>query len=504
MQIESIILITYITSLTILFLFGAHGYTMIYYYFRTFKQRTDDLSLEDLHLKEYPVVTIQLPMFNERYVSTRLVDCCMRIEYPKDKLEFQVLDDSTDDTTEIIQNHIQKYIDQGYDIKLIHRTDRSGYKAGALKEGLKTARGEYVAIFDADFIPRKKFLLRTLPYFFKIEKLGLVQTRWEHLNREYSLITKTQAMALDGHFVIEQAVRNRAGFFINFNGTAGIWKKECIIDAGNWEADTLTEDLDLSYRAQMKGWKFKYLINFTSPAELPAEINSLKSQQFRWTKGAIETAKKIFPRVIKSKMPFGEKVQSFVHLWSNLAYPFILICAILTVPVLLIKLAGHYDNVYKFMSVFVFAFIGSFLFYLYSQKDVYTDWQKRIIYFPLFLSGSMGLSVNNTRAVFEGLFGKKSEFVRTPKFNIKAAGDKWMDKSYQMKKIPFTSYIEGFLALYCGSGVVIAIANAQIAAVPFQLMFTAGFGMMAVLSIRQVVMTNKAISRKMKLAQSHG
>src|SRR5690606_6247260 len=278
--------------------------------------------------------------------------------------------------------HIQKDIDQGYDIKLLHRTDRSGYKAGALKEGLKTARGEYVAIFDADFIPRKKFLLRTLPYFFKIEKLGLVQTRWEHLNREYSLITKTQAMALDGHFVIEQAVRNRAGFFINFNGTAGIWKKECIIDAGNWEADTLTEDLDLSYRAQMKGWKFKYLINFTSPAELPAEINSLKSQQFRWTKGAIETAKKIFPRVIKSKMPFGEKVQSFVHLWSNLAYPFILICAILTVPVLLIKLAGHYDNVYKFMSVFVFAFIGSFLFYLYSQKDVYTDWQKRIIYFP--------------------------------------------------------------------------------------------------------------------------
>src|SRR5690606_25579432 len=205
-----------------------------------------------------------------------------------------------------------------------------------------------------------------------------------------------------------------------------------------------------------------------------------------------------------SKMPFGEKVQSFVHLWSNLAYPLILICAILTVPVLLIKLAGHYDNVYKFMSVFVFAFIGSFLFYLYSQKDVYTDWQKRIIYFPLFLAGSMGLSVNNTRAVFEGLFGKKSEFVRTPKFNIKAAGDKWMDKSYQMKKIPFTSYIEGFLALYCGSGVVIAIANAQIAAVPFQLMFTAGFGMMAVLSIRQVVMTNKAISRKMKLAQSHG
>jgi cellulose synthase/poly-beta-1,6-N-acetylglucosamine synthase-like glycosyltransferase len=504
MAIETVILIIYITSLTILFLFGAHGYTMIYYYMRTFHKRTDDLALEDLHLEEYPLVTLQLPMFNERYVSTRLIDCCIRIEYPKDKIEFQVLDDSTDDTTSIISEHIKKYVAQGYDIKLIHRADRTGYKAGALKEGLKTASGEFVAIFDADFIPRKKFLLRTLPYFYKIEKLGLVQTRWEHLNREYSLITKTQAMALDGHFVIEQAVRNRAGFFINFNGTAGIWRKECIFDAGNWEADTLTEDLDLSYRAQMKGWKFKYLINFTSPAELPAEINSLKSQQFRWTKGAIETAKKLFPRVIKSDMPFKEKVQSFVHLWSNLAYPFILVCALLNVPILLIKLGGEYDGVYKFMSVFVFAFIGSFLFYLYSQKDVYTDWQKRIIYFPLFLSGSMGLSVNNTKAVIEGLINKKSEFVRTPKYKITNQDDKWQDKSYQMKKIPFTSYLEGIMGLYCGFGVVLAIINAQIAAVPFQLMFTAGFSLMSYLSIKQVVVSNRAISKKMKLAQSHG
>ena len=500
MTIEEIILIVYNAALIILFLFGCHGYSMIYYYMRTFRKRTQDLTLEELIMEEFPVVTIQLPMFNERYVSTRLIDSCIRIEYPKEKLEFQILDDSTDDTTEIISEHIKKYLEQGYDIKVLHRTDRTGYKAGALKEGLKTARGEFVAIFDADFIPRKKFLLRTLPYFYKNEKLGLVQTRWEHLNREYSLITRTQAMALDGHFVIEQAVRNRAGFFINFNGTAGIWRKECIFDAGNWEADTLTEDLDLSYRAQMKGWEFKYLINFTSPAELPAEINSLKSQQFRWTKGAIETAKKIFPRVLKSKMPFREKIQSFVHLWSNLAYPFILLCGILNLPILLIKLTGNYDDIFKFMSIYVFAFIGSFLFYLYSQKDVYTDWQKRIIYFPLFLSGSMGLSVNNTKAVFEGLLNKKSEFVRTPKFNIKSGKDKWQDKSYQMKKIPFTTYIEALLALYCFAGVVVAIINAQIAAVPFQLMFTTGYFLMAYLSIKQVIVTNRIISQKLKMA----
>ena len=501
MSLADTTLLIYIISLTILFIFGSHGYSMIYYYFKTYHKRMEDLTEDELKLEEYPVVTIQLPLFNERYVSKRLIDACVRLEYPKDKIEFQILDDSTDDTTEIISEYIKQYVEQGYDIKLIHRTNREGYKAGALKEGLKTIRGEFVAIFDADFIPRKKFLLRTLPYFHKIDKLGLVQTRWEHLNRENSLITKTQAVALDGHFVIEQAVRNRAGFYINFNGTAGIWRKECIIDAGNWEADTLTEDLDLSYRAQMKGWKFKYLVNFTSPAELPAEITSLKSQQFRWTKGMIETAKKIFPRVLKADLPFKMKLQSFVHLWSNLAYPFILIAAILNLPVLLIKLQGEHDTVFKFMSVFVFAFISSFIFYLYAQKDVYHDWQKRIIYFPVFLSGSMGLSVNNTKAVFEGLINKKSEFVRTPKYKITEDNkDSWKGKQYQPKKIKFPTYIEAFMALYCFAGVVVAIVNAEIAAIPFQLMFAMGFTMMSVLSIKQVIESNKIMYEKAQVA----
>ncbi|MEO8446064.1 MAG: cellulose synthase family protein [bacterium] len=491
MTIESIILAAYIISLTILFFFGSHGFNMIYYYFKTYSMRTVDLSEEEFFMEEYPVVTIQIPLYNEEYVITRLIDSVLRMDYPKDKLEIQILDDSTDESTKIIEEHIKKYVNEGFDIKHIHRTNREGFKAGALKAGLETAIGEYVAVFDADFIPRKKFLKRTIPYFYKEEKLGLVQTRWEHLNREYSLMTKTQAIALDGHFVIEQAVRNRAGFFINFNGTGGVWKKECIFDAGNWEADTLTEDLDLSYRAQMKGWKFKYLVNFTSPAELPSDIGALKSQQFRWTKGSIETAKKIYPKVLRSDMSFKLKLQSFIHLYSNLAYPFILIAAILNLPVMLIKLDGQYDSVFKFMSVFIFAFISSFIFYLYSQKDVYPDWQKRIIYFPVFLAGSMGFSVNNTKAVLEGLLDKKSEFVRTPKYQIMNKKDSWQGKNYVNKKLSYTTYIEAFLAVYCFVGVIIAVGTAQIASIPFQLMFCGGFTIISYLSIRQVVLSNK-------------
>jgi len=495
MQIESIVLGTYFFSLCILFLFASHGYIMTYYYHKTYDKRMDDLNKDELVLEHFPFVTIQLPLYNERYVITRLIDAVIRFDYPKEKLEIQILDDSTDDSTEIIGKHIEKYITDGYDIIHIHRKNRTGFKAGALKEGLEKAKGEFIAIFDADFIPRKKFLKRTLPYFFRDMKIALVQTRWEHLNRDYSVITRTQAIALDGHFVIEQAVRNRAGFFINFNGTGGIWRKEAITDAGNWETDTLTEDLDLSYRAQLKGWKIKYLVNFTSPAELPSEINSLKSQQFRWTKGAIETMKKLFPKVMMSKLPLKNKFQSFIHLCSNLAYPFILIAALLNIPIVLIKETGEYDAVFKFMSLFTFAFIGSFLFYLYSQKDVYPDWHNKIYYFPVFLAGSMGLSLNNTKAVIEGLINKKSEFVRTPKFNIMDNSDSWQNKSYLTKKISFLTILELVLSLYCFSGVVLSVIYVQIASIPFQLMFALGFGTMAFLSIKQVHLYNKDIEK---------
>jgi cellulose synthase/poly-beta-1,6-N-acetylglucosamine synthase-like glycosyltransferase len=477
---EEFILITYMLSLGVLFVFGSHGFIMIYYYL---KFRSKKLAPSD-DIVSYPVVTVQLPIFNEMYVVGRLIDAACAMVYPKDKLEIQVLDDSTDQTVEVVAGHVERYRKQGFDIKQVRRSTRIGFKAGALKEGLTNARGEFVAIFDADFIPRQDFLLKTIPHFIMDSKIGMVQTRWEHLNSEYSLLTRTQAMALDGHFVIEQAVRNKVGFFINFNGTAGVWRKSCIEDAGNWQSDTLTEDLDLSYRAQLRGWRFKYLNNVTSPAELPSEINALKSQQFRWTKGAIETARKILPHVWRSKLPLKIKIHATFHLTNNLVFPFIVLAGILNVPLVFVKHTGLYDSYFTMMSVGVFAFIGSFLFYLFSQKDVYRDWRRRLFLFPVFMAGSMGFAVNNSRAVIEGLFRKKSEFVRTPKYSIREKSDSWSDKKYAPVKINPTVIVEVVLALYCLFGVVSSIYFLEIAAVPFQLLFFLGFAFVSAMSLK--------------------
>lgn len=487
---EKIILFTYIGSLLILFTFGSHGFIMIYYYLKH-RHKRDDFSGK---LDHFPVVTLQLPIYNEMYVIERLIKTVCEMDYPIDKLEIQVLDDSTDETVEIVANIVKEYQLRGFDIQHIHRTDRTGYKAGALREGLKTAKGEFVGIFDADFIPRKNFLQIVLP-FFKDPNIGMVQTRWEHLNRAYSLVTQIQALALDGHFVLEQQVRNKAGYFINFNGTSGVWRKECIFDAGNWEADTLTEDLDLSYRAQLKGWKFKYLTDFTTPSEVPSEINSLKSQQFRWTKGAIETAKKILFRVWAAKLPLKTKIMCTFHLTNNIVFPFILLACLLNMPIVLIKNTGLYDTYFMFMSVFVLAFVASFLFYLYSQKDVYEDWRSRILLFPVFMAGSMGFAINNTKAVFEALINKKSEFVRTPKYGIEGDKDKWQDKKYVHKKVvKFSVILECIIALYSLACVVVSAVTLQISAIPFQLMYTFGFGLVAYLSIKHVIDTNKKIA----------
>jgi cellulose synthase/poly-beta-1,6-N-acetylglucosamine synthase-like glycosyltransferase len=432
------------------------------------------------------VVTIQLPLYNELYVVERLIDAVCAIDYPQDKLEIQVLDDSTDETVEVAAKIVEEKKKLAFDISYIHRENRKGYKAGALKEGLAIAKGKYIAIFDADFIPRKNFLKKTLS-FFSDENIGMVQTRWEHLNSNYSVLTKAQALALDGHFVIEQTVRNKAGFFINFNGTGGVWRKECIEDAGNWHSDTLTEDLDLSYRAQLIGWNFIFLKDFTSPAELPSEINALKAQQFRWTKGAIETAKKILPLVWKSKVPLRVKLQSTFHLSNNLVFPFILLVAILNVPLIFIKNSGSHEVYFALMSVFVLAFISTFLFYFYSQRDVRSDWRKKIVMFPLFMAGSMGLAVNNSRAVFEGLMNRKSEFVRTPKFKVVGEKVTWTGKKYLSSKIGFSVIIESIMAVYCLIGIVSSIYFLELAAIPFQLLFFTGFSFVAITSIKHAL-----------------
>ncbi len=484
---DEIVLIAYFVSLSILFVFGCHGFIMLYYHRKYGKANP----VPKAGLNEDAFVTIQLPLYNELYVVERLINSVCEIDYPKDKLEIQVLDDSTDETTRIVAAAVEKKQKMGFDIQHIRRSSREGFKAGALKEGLKIAKGEFVAIFDADFIPKKDFLKRTLS-FFTSDKIGMVQTRWEHLNGDFSILTKAQALALDGHFVIEQSVRNKAGFFINFNGTGGIWRKSCIEDAGNWHADTLTEDLDLSYRAQLNGWKFVFLKDFTSPAELPSEINALKSQQFRWTKGAVETAKKILPLVWKSNIPMRVKLQSTFHLTNNLVFPFILLAAILNVPLIFIKNSGPHEAYFAVMSLFVLAFVSSFLFYLYSQKDIRRDWRKKIVLFPLFMAGSMGFAVNNSRAVFEGLMNRKSEFVRTPKFKVENSKDSWKGNKYiGRKKLDLMMIVELIMAIYCLVGIVSSIYFLEIAALPFQILFFTGFAFVSFTSIKHAIVTTK-------------
>ena len=482
-SMEIIILVAYFLSLCILFSFGIHGLILVYFYHKTSKNKKQKPDLP----KDLPKVTIQLPMFNEYNVVERLIRAVCKINYPIDKLEIQVLDDSTDDTVTLANKIIDEYKAKGFNIKHIHRIDRTGYKAGALKAGLDVAEGEFVAIFDADFVPNADFLEETIPYFTNPE-IGLVQTRWEHLNEDRSMITKAQALALDAHFCVEQQTRSNAGFFFSFNGTAGIWRKETIIDAGNWQADTLTEDLDLSYRAQLKGWKFIYLNEVTSPAELPEDINSLKIQQFRWTKGAVETAIKLIPKIIKAKLPFTVKLECYAHLTSNIVFPFIILTALLNIPVVFIKNSFEgVDNFYTLMSIFVFATVSTFIFYSYGQKTIHTDWRKRLLLFPVFMAGSMGMAVNNSKAIFEAIIGKKTAFVRTPK-----TGDaKIKIEKYKTKRISSTVIVELVLALYFLLGIGLSIYYKEIAAIPFQLMFLSGFGSIGLLSLRHSILLKR-------------
>jgi len=433
--------------------------------------------------KKIPHVTIQLPVYNELYVARRLIASVCNLDYPKDKLEIQVLDDSDDETGTICRTEVSRFKKQGIDITYLHRTDRQGYKAGALKEGLEKAKGEFIAIFDADFTPPEDFLFKTIGYF-NDDRVGMVQTRWDHLNEEYSMITKAQAFGLAGHFVVEQNGRNAAGLFINFNGTAGMWRKSCIEDAGNWQADTLTEDLDLSYRAQMKGWKFLFLNDVVTPSELPAEINALKSQQYRWTKGAIETARKILPQLWKSKLPLQQKIHATFHLTNNMVYPFILVLALLNLPVVLLKVSVPESEIYfAIFSFFLVSFVSSFIFYGISLKYIYKDWKKRVLLFPMFMSGSMGFSINNTRAVLEGLFKYRTPFIRTPKYKLTGRKGSFGGKKYHIS-LDKMVIIELFMTIYSSIGIVIAFYYLEFGIIPFMFMFCSGFGVISYLSIK--------------------
>jgi len=477
-MINSIILNTYLFALFVVGIFSLEAAYLIYNYLMRKK-----VHLKSIEPGNIPLVTVQLPIFNEIFVAERLIDSVCALDYPKEKLEIQVLDDSTDETRKICSELVSKYKSAGFNIELIYRENREGFKAGALKHGLATAKGEFIAIFDADFLPEKNFLLKTINYF-KDKNIGMVQTRWEHLNEEYSFLTKAQAFGLAGHFIIEQNGRNNAGLFINFNGTAGIWRKVCIEDAGNWQADTLTEDLDLSYRAQLKGWKFVFLNDVVTPSELPAEVNALKSQQYRWTKGSVETALKILPKVWKSNNPLRLKIHSTFHLTNNLVYPFILILALLNLPLIMIKNTLPESKIYFFIfSFFLISFLISFVFYAISQKMIYKDWIKRLFIFPIFMSGSMGFSINNSKAVMAALMKRKSPFERTPKYHLTGKQGTLNLKKYKPRFDNMVLF-EIIMAIYSLVGVGVALYYSEIGIIPFMMMFFFGYSLIAYLSIK--------------------
>ena len=477
---ETLTLGAYFFVLIILAVYGWHRYYLVYLYLRY----RDQEPKTGPPLDPQPVVTIQLPLYNEMYVADRLIAAVCAIEYPRDLLEIQVLDDSTDETRSVAELAVRRLAAQGHDIKYIHRTNRGGFKAGALEEGLKVARGEFVAIFDADFLPNTDFLTRLMPHFAD-PRVGMVQARWGHINQDYSLLTKIQSILLDGHFVLEHGGRNRAHRFFNFNGTAGVWRRTAISDAGGWQHDTLTEDLDLSYRAQLRGWRFVFLSNVIAPAEVPVEMNAFKSQQHRWAKGSIQTCRKLLPQILRAPVPLGVKAEAFFHLTANFNYPLMCVMSILIFPSMVIRYnMGWYEMLLIDVPLFFAATFSVCNFYMVCQREIHSDWVTRIKYLPFLMSIGIGLSINNTRAVFEALFNKQSDFARTPKYRIEGDADEWLGKKYH-QSVAVQPLIELALGLYFTWTIFYAMANQIYGTLPFLILFQIGFLYTGLLSIVQ-------------------
>ena len=449
----------------------------------------------DFDLSKAPKVTIQLPMFNEMYVAERIIEVVSEIEYPREKFQIQVLDDSTDETKDIIAKKVEEIKALGINIQHIHRVDRTGYKAGALDAAMDQVEGEFIGIFDSDFMPEKDFLLKTIP-FFQDPEIGVVQTRWGHINKNYSLLTELQAFGLNGHFAIEQGGRTASNHFINFNGTAGIWRKQCIEDAGGWEHDTLTEDLDLSYRAQIFGWKFKYCEDVIAPAELPVTMSALKNQQHRWMKGGAECFIKMWKRLLTAKdVKFMNRVHGLSHLFNSSLFMFILILSLLSLPILHVKDSfSDLNTIIKFGSLFISSTVFLMYFYWLSYRDKtenkIASFFKFFGRFFQFLIISMGLSLSNTIAVIEGYLGIKSSFVRTPKFNILKKGEKQNNK-YDKKKLSIINIGEGILMVVFGFTAINRALYGDLGMVPFHLMLTIGYGAVFFYTIAEIRSANK-------------
>jgi cellulose synthase/poly-beta-1,6-N-acetylglucosamine synthase-like glycosyltransferase len=476
------ITIPYFLVLGVLAAYGIHRYWLVYCY----TKHRANIPVKPAEPANWPKVTIQLPIFNERYVVDRLVEAISRLDYPSSLLEVQVLDDSTDETQEVARACVERYSALGLQLHYLHRTNREGYKAGALADGLKSATGEFVAIFDADFQPSPDFLRLTLPYF-SDPNLAMVQTRWTYLNRDYSALTEVESILLDGHFVIEHGARARSGRFFNFNGTAGVWRRKAIDDSGGWQHDTLTEDTDLSYRAQLRGWRFLYLQDIECPSELPVEMNAFKAQQARWAKGLMQTAKKILPRVLRADLPIGIKLEAFFHLTANISYPLMVLLSTLLLPAMIVR---FYQGWVQMLLIDLPLFLASSCsisgFYLTAQRALYPkSWTRKIVYLPFVMAVGIGLSVRNAKAVLEALFGVHSEFARTPKYRIEGQAGTWQRKSYR-NRAGWMPFVEVALGLYFAATVYYSIQNESYFTAPFLLLFVWGYLYTGLMSLGQV------------------
>lgn len=468
--------VLYAVIAILLAVYGANAFVMLALYLR--HRRRPTVSAPALPVDALPAVTVQLPIFNELYVVEQLIDAVAHLEYPRDRLEIQVLDDSTDETTALAEERAAHWQARGVDVQVIHRKVRTDYKAGALREGLETARGEYMAIFDADFVPPPNFLLRTVQHFVQRPRLGFLQTRWAHLNGDYSSLTRAQTLALDGHFVVEQTARHRSGLFMNFNGTAGLWRRECIADVGGWQGDTLSEDLDLSYRAQLRDWECLYLPEVTAPAEVPPQVNAFKRQQFRWAKGSIQCLRKLWRPLLTAQQPWFTRLQGVIHISSYLAHPLMVLLLLITLPVLL----GAWQ-VRLPLALLTPVSLGPPLLYAVAQAALYRDWPRRIACLPLLVLLGTGIALNNTRAIVEALLGRQTAFQRTPKFRVAARGEGWRANPYALG---LDSQILGevLLSLYALLTVAVALLKGHFFAVPFLLLYVGGFGYVAALGWR--------------------
>ncbi|GAC1652365.1 MAG: glycosyltransferase family 2 protein [Acidobacteriaceae bacterium] len=484
---DLLLLVPYFFVLIVLASYGVHRYILVYLYYRNRKNRADSSTPPRFFSDdELPTVTIQLPIFNEQFVVERLIDSVCKVDYPRNKLEIQLLDDSTDETVEFASNIVERYAAVGYPIVYVHRTNRQGFKAGALDNGMNVSHGELIAIFDADFLIPEDWL-RKVVHQFTDPQVGMVQTRWTHLNRDYSFLTEVEAILLDGHFVLEHGGRSRADVFFNFNGTAGMWRRGTIVDAGGWQHDTLTEDTDLSYRAQLKGWRFKYLQDVECPAELPIEMTAFKTQQARWAKGLIQVGKKILPRILRSDIPFHNKVEAWFHLTANLSYPFMVLLSGLLLPAMIIRsFGGWFQMLLIDLPLFLASTASISSFYLVSQKELYPKrWYRTFIYLPFLMSLGIGLTVTNTKAVWEALIGKQTAFARTPKYSVQKKGEKSKAAPKYRKRLGIIPWIELAIGTWFVVMVWYAIESQNYITVPFMVLFVLGYYYTGFMSLLQ-------------------